>query len=155
MTFKRCGSIILCKFCTSYLCHSKVCDLNCVIRCKKKVAWLYVFVHYPLAMEVLQPIYQLDKVPVGEGGGGGREGGREEERKEGGGKEGGGREQGREGGEGGGRREGKEEINSLISYGITKGVNRWSERQRSTTARMQVIETYSIQAQVQSARQKQ
>ena len=99
------------------------------------------------------PSISWTKYLWGRGGGGG--GRREEERKEGGGKEGGGREQGREGGEGGGRREGKEEINSLISYGITKGVNRWSERQRSTTARMQVIETYSIQAQVQSARQKQ
>ena len=45
-----------------YLCHSKVCNFDNIVCSEEEVAWLDIFVHDAPPMEVLQPIYQLNKV---------------------------------------------------------------------------------------------
>ena len=60
-----------------YLCHSKVCNFDNIVCSEEEVAWLDIFVHDAPPMEVLQPIYQLNKVTERrEGGRGGRRRGR-------------------------------------------------------------------------------
>ncbi len=47
----------------------KVCYLHGLVGCQQQVPWFDVFVHHPLRVQVLQTIYQLDKVPAANEGG--------------------------------------------------------------------------------------
>ena len=48
----------------TYFCHSKVCDLDLLTGGEEEITWFDILVHDPLAVNVLQPIDKLDKVPM-------------------------------------------------------------------------------------------